>query len=680
MNFLEKALPTTMMGVPVIRLRPGSKAAMDSGWPQLATTDAEILKKWNEETPDANCGAVATDDGIWLWEVDSPEAIARLEKDTGHSAVTEIQTFKVRSRPGRGHFYFKQNDASRAMGNISQSYVFGQDWSARVRGAYVVSQNSLHPDTGLPYTALDSAAEITEAPQWLISWLLSQQIQKLSKPQGNDAPRNERGKVPHGAIHGYLLTHAGKLRAMGLGQEEIEPSLMKLAYDHCELPLDDEKIRTMAKSICNFKPGEGDKSLLFNQQPDAPKTLEPVEKIDFSEVEYPIFPRWVLRDTSIYENFVKPYCEKNSRIDYFMWVPTAVLLMNYIGTKVRVPYKAWKPSFYLVLIGEKGRAHKSSSVKDGMKFLEFAGMLSHFSRDIKNADGKTLVWQAGSPEGLGTDMQRTNCKNAVLFYDELSTLLSKSQIEGSGIGGALLNLYESNNFANSIKSKKDAFSIAPDSYVASLVTCTTDQRFDELWGQFAGEDTGLNDRFTFILQPEELPEHSQEYVIDYQPGALRTRKLVDKAVNQGSFEFFDQTPFVEVAKKFGGRTATRAEKWALYFAVDLGLTEIDEDCVERGIAMVRYEAEARAYQKAHESRTEEAKIQRLIMKRIKKYKGQVDKRTLEREVHASRYGTSLWRKAFYGLVTEGYIAESGSGAKGDTRYVHMLREMAFGDE
>jgi len=478
-----------------------------------------------------------------------------------------------------------------------------------------------------------------------------------------------------------MLREAGRMRQQGLNQASIEVALRQLIEDNCEPPIDWTKVDAMAKSICNFPAGE-DRSLIFTQKPEQPvvPTAEPEEDIDYTGADYPLFPHFVMNGTSIYENFVKPYCEKNSRIDYFMWMPTAALMMNYLGTKVKVPFKSWKPSFYILLVGEKGRAHKSSSIKDGMRFLEYAGMLSMYSRDTKNADGKSLVWEAGSPEGLGTDMQRTNCKNAVLFYDELATLVSKSQIEGSGMGGALLKLYESNQFANSIKSKRDAFSVAPDTYVASLITCTTTQRFVDQWSQFSKADSGLDERFTFVLQPEEMPTEELECVVSFHEAALATRKLVDKAVNKGTYEFFDQTPFKEALRLYGGRPATRAEKWALYFAIDLGLNEIDEDCVERGVRMARYEHETRQFLKTFESKTDESRLQQQVIIWLKKYKGTLERRVLERRVHAERYGTTLWRKAFYGLVSEGYIVESGAGSKGDPRLVHMLRDMKIGEE
>jgi hypothetical protein len=404
------------------------------------------------------------------------------------------------------------------------------------------------------------------------------------------------------------------------------------------------------------------------------------EGIGYETIDYPAFPRWVMNGTSIFENYVKPYCEKNSRVDYFMWMPTAALMMNYLGTKVKVAYKDWKPSIYLVLIGEKGRANKSSSIKDGMQFLEFAGVLQMYSKDVKNADGKTVVFEAGSPEGLGTDMQRINCKNAVLFYDELQSLVGKARIENSGLTGAMLKLYESGNFSNSIKSKKDSFSVPPGSYIATVVAATTDKKFSELWAQMAGDDTGLDDRFTFVLQPETLPDTVIQEIVPYQQAALETRKLIDRAVNQGTYKFFDWTPFNETLKKYGNRAQIRAEKWALYFAIDQGLTEIDEECVEKGIALVRYEAEVKKYLMTFEARNEEANIQQSVVRLLKKNKGTIPVRDLERKMSVQRYGTTVWSRAFLGLINSGYVEIEGSGVKGDKKIVRLLRDMRFGDD
>lgn len=683
-TFYDIAEPLAKMGVPMTPVKAGTKRAFLPDFPTTATINLEQIRQWDGQFPGSNgaCVARAEEGGVWFWEVDSPDVWERLKKDTGHDGIAELNTFKVRSRPGRGHFYFRHNQISISLGNISQTYVVGQDWSVRTNREYVVGPGSIHPDTGKPYEALNWGVQITEAPQWLIDWLLSQKIQKHSAPQGaqgQDAPRNVNGRVPHGSIHGYMLTQAGKLRQLGLDQATIEIALKKLVEENCEPPIDWSKVEQMAKSICIYAPGES-KSLAFNQQPSVPYEAPAEDAPEFEAIEYPVFPRWVMSGTSVYEGFVRPYCDVNSRIDYFMWMPTAAMMMNYLGTRVGIPLRNLKPSFYLVLIGEKGRGHKSSSIKDGMHFLEFASVLKMYSKEVKNAEGQSIVWEAGSPEGLGTDMQRINCKNAILFYDELSALVSKAGIEGSGMNSALLKLYESANFSNSIKSKKDAFQVAPDSYVATVITATTDKKFTELWSKLAGEDTGLDDRFTFVLQPSELPEKRLPQVISYHEAALTTRKLIDQAVEQKEFKFFDQTPFKEALKLYGNRGEARAEKWALYFAIDMGLKEIDEDCVERGIALARYEYAVKKYLMTFEAKNDESSIQQGIVRQLKKNKGVMDLRELERVLSSNKYGTTIWNRAFFGLANSGYISQEGRGVKGDPKIVRLLRDMRFSDE
>jgi len=676
MGFKEIATPLIQMGIPITPVRPGTKRAFLPDFPTTASTDPNKIEEWAALYPDCNaaCVAHAEKGGIFFFEVDSQDVLPRIEKETGQKMP---DTFKVRSRPGRGHFYFRHTAASMQMGNISQTYVVGQDWSVRTNREYVVAPGSIHPDTLKPYTALNWGTPIAEAPDWLIAWLISQKIQKQSAEIPiAESPRNERGLVPHGSIHGYMLTQAGRLRNAGCTQKEIEEILLDRVHQNCEPPIDDAKVIAMAKSICIYPPGE-DKSILFTQQPE-PVTVEPEEELNFSPIEYPIFPRHVMFGTSIYEGFVKPYCDVNSRIDYFMWMPTAAMMMNYLGTKIEVPFSSWKPSFYIVLIGQKGRANKSSSIKDGMKFLEYGSTLSMYSKNIKNADGKSLVWEAGSPEGLGTDMQRTNCKNAILFYDELSALVSKSRIEGSGMNSALLKMYESNNFANSVKTKKDAFNVDPGTYCATLITATTDRKFAELWSQLAGEDTGLNDRFSWILQPKKLPDLKLEQVINYTEAALATRKLMDVAVNKRVFKFFDKTPLQRILEVYGNRPAIRAEKWALYFAIDLGLDEIDEDCVARGIEIVKYEEAVKDYLLTFEAKNDESAIQQGVVRLLKKNNGRMEKRDVERALNANKYGLSIWNKAYYALVNNGYVIEEGRGVKGDPRTIRMLRDMAFG--
>lgn len=78
------------------------------------------------------------------------------------------------------------------------------------------------------------------------------------------APKQERSLIPHGQIHLWLVSRAGKLRESGLTPEELEPILLRMAHEECELPLDDNKIRQVARSMGNYEQGQ-DKSLLLTE-------------------------------------------------------------------------------------------------------------------------------------------------------------------------------------------------------------------------------------------------------------------------------------------------------------------------------------------------------------------------------------------------------------------------------
>jgi Bifunctional DNA primase/polymerase, N-terminal len=679
MTFLERALLTVTKGVPVIRLRPNAKAAMDAGWPQLATTDIDIIKQWNDESPNSNCGAVATPKGVWFWETDSPDVAQRVFKDTGNN-INEIETFKVRSRIGRGHFYFKQNDASLAMGNVAQTYVLGQDWSARVHGAYVVGSGSVHPDTGLPYEAINNSY-IAEAPQWLIDWLASQKIQKTTTSNSTEAIRNDGGKVPHGAIHGYLLREAGRLRQMGLDRDQIEPLLITLAYKHCAPPLDEHKIKTMALSICNFPEGHptvglqmgGVVSPLLEEDDDED---QPVQKIP-----YPVFPSWVMAETSLYDNLVKPFCDVNSRIDYFMWVPAMIMLLNYVSPKLKIKGlsgdRDFKGNFYNILIGDADKAMKSSSIKDAQEYFNYIGCLVSAGRDLKAAEGRIITTTVGSMESLGLTMQRVNAKSAILIYDELKTLVSKAGIEGSSMSGQLLTCYEGAAFTNGVKASKDSFSIEPP-HCISLLACNPVKNFTELWSRLAGETTGMDSRFTLTLQPEVLPEERLLQGVNFLTNAPKTRMLIDKAINQGTFDYEDaqNDPRLQAMVKESNRKVARVEKWALGFAVDLGYSEIDAECIHRAIDIVNYEDDVRKFMEVYEAKTMESQIQQEILRTLSRSEGRMGRRALQKALGMLKYGLRPWNESYKLLVNNGLIHEQGTGRKNDPLIVVLGRRKA----
>src|SRR6266704_947715 len=482
--------------------QPDSELA-PNGFKSASNNSVQIYEWWTKR-PNANIGIDLGRSNLTVLDFDKGEPPVELNLP---------ETLRVKTSRGT-HVYFQGLSAQGQM--FFNGLHVGE---IKSEGGYVLAPASVHPD-GPVYTVA------VKAPVVSLPIGLVETLRRTSKDIYEEGPRDAQGLISHGSIHPYMLHQAGKLRNMGLDLETLEPALLKLVHENCAPPVDENKVRAMGRSVCGAWPAGQNTDIVLTQSPNNLQVpSNEVEELPvFEDVPYPKFPEYVMHGTSLYEHFVKPVCDANSRVSYFMWIPAMQMLLNYIGPKIKIKTgfgpRPFRGSIYTVLIGQKGKTNKSSSVGDAMSYFNYCGCLAHANRDVKNADGKTLTWTAGSPEGLGIDMQKTNCKNAILFYDELSQLVSKAGIETSALTSALLTMYEAGKFSNSVKSTKEAFSLDPDTYCASLIACTTDKKFAELWSKFAGADTGLDDRFFFLLQPEPLPKPKLRQYINTVMGSI----------------------------------------------------------------------------------------------------------------------------------------------------------------
>jgi Bifunctional DNA primase/polymerase, N-terminal len=671
-TFTERAQPLISKGIPVIIVPPRKKGAVLDGWQHKATTDLRQVITWNVENPDYNvaCVAQAKAGGFLFFEVDQQNFHTVIEQQTGKKFP---ETFLVASTPGsgKGHFYFRHTpDSIRLFENQAYITIKGANGkeacSLRGNNAYVIGPQSVKED-GVVYTVIKDAP-IADCPDFLVDWFIANGKKTEKKVDAStDGPI-----IPHGSHDTELTRIAGVLRNAGMSIQKIEEHLIEVCEKRCEGYGSDYKqmCSKIAHSI-GKKPVEIASTLILGGQPVAAQEEIVVPKLN--KVSYPVFPDWVMAGTSLYEGFVKPVCDINSRIPYFMFLPAAALMLNYVALKVKVQGRGFIPSIFMTLIGSPGVAIKSSCVEDAIEYLQTAGVMSHASGLDKNADGKSLVWTAGSPEGLGLEMSRLNSKNAVLFYDELSTLTSKAEIESSSLKSSLLTLYESGKFSNTVKSRKETFSYAPRTYCMSLIACTTDAMFEDIWARLAGKSTGLDDRFMFVLQPKELAKLTPKLdadAVQQAQAALKTRKLIDKAVQQGIYELEDSTVLEEKIAVLGNRCEIRAEKWALYFAVDLGLDSVTPDAIERGIAVAEYERAVKKYLGSPEAESRIAGAQ-LKYRRVleRKFEGRATVRDMEKSMHSQRYGTEVWYRMVNGLKQSGIIAEVGGGTPGSPKEI-----------
>ena len=206
--------------------------------------------------------------------------------------------------------------------------------------------------------------------------------------------------------------------------------------------------------------------------------------------------------TSIYLGLVKPVIETSDKYPELLFMPALLLLLNYIAGKVRIRGKFEIPNMFLGIIGPYGNFFKSTCCELAQTYFINMGLAAKYHSSLRNAEGKTIIISAGSPEGFGLRMQSLNAKNGVLYFDELGKFIGKANIENSTFTEDLCTMYDSREFQNVIKSTKNSYAFNAGSYCFSWMWCTTDRKFPSLWQKLANDSSGLNDRMFFLLTPQ----------------------------------------------------------------------------------------------------------------------------------------------------------------------------------
>jgi len=291
-----------------------------------------------------------------------------------------------------------------------------------------------------------------------------------------------------------------------------------------------------------------------------------------------------------------------------------------------------------------------------MDYFKFMGVLFSASRDMKNADAKIAIAQAGSPEGFGLQMQKMNARHAILFNDELGKFVSKAGIESSAFSSDLLSWYGAAEFGNNTIQTKNAFHFEAGSYTFGWLWATTDRGFNRHWPKLAGISSGLEDRMFFVVSPEK-PKPATPYSDPVLIGAAKTRKLIDKAIAQGKYEFDSPETFAKMVHGLDPRSMDLVQKLALYFAVDMDSPVIDDEHIERAVALVQYRNQAAKFLAPIEADNHQGRLQKEIIRELQQHRGKLKYRELCRNLDYTRYGLDVWQRAYKTMIAEGIIAE-----------------------
>lgn len=249
---LDAAIRYAAMGLSVIPLH-GKKPYFED-WPNQATTNEPIIRKWWSQDPQANVGiATGRKSSLFVLDVDpkhgGQESLDALFAKHGRFESTWTAT----TGSGGTHYFFRYP----AMEVGTKAGILpGLD--IRGNGGQVVAAPSVHPDTNRRYLwdglrePWDDPKGLAEAPPWLL---------EILAPRPKTSPISVPLRIPHGVQHKTLVSLAGWMRRMGLSPDEIYPTLMKVNERRCEEPGPAENIRQIADSMVRYQPG--DKNLFY---------------------------------------------------------------------------------------------------------------------------------------------------------------------------------------------------------------------------------------------------------------------------------------------------------------------------------------------------------------------------------------------------------------------------------
>ncbi len=244
-------------------------------------------------------------------------------------------------------------------------------------------------------------------------------------------------------------------------------------------------------------------------------------------IEFPKFPFWVMRDTSLYKGLVEPSSASTDRAAEASFMAGVVFFLNYIALKVKIKGQLKPPTLFLGIIGEKS-TYKSGAVEMAARYFKEMGCAC--SAETPLPGKRSLILAGGSAEGIAREMKNRSCRNIVLWNDELAYFFIKAGIDKASLMTVMLQAFDAGTWSNPVKRQSESFNFEENSYCSSWIWATTTQKFPELWSQTKGDDSGLNDRLFAVALPEPNKDRKTKRLVEPVFDTKVTRTNIEIAV------------------------------------------------------------------------------------------------------------------------------------------------------
>lgn len=233
-----------------------------------ATKDADQIKAWWQQWPEANIGiATGPISGIVVVDVDSDKGANHADLIIGSLGHTILSTVRVKTGGGM-HYYYKYPSVSVKNSNSK----LGSFIDTRGDGGYVVAPPSLHA-SGWRYDFIGKITTLLDFPQEWIDKLNTQTVSSPPNGNGNHSTANRVNtsnggifvpppnpglvvpdEINQGNRNHEMTKVAGALRDKGLSEGAIFAALAVENQRICKPPLDDKELHQIARSVSRYKP------------------------------------------------------------------------------------------------------------------------------------------------------------------------------------------------------------------------------------------------------------------------------------------------------------------------------------------------------------------------------------------------------------------------------------------
>lgn len=206
-----------------------------------ATNNANQIKDWWNRWPNANIG-MQTGPVVVL---DIDDKVNKRGMDSLTSLGFKIEDFNMVNRTGSGgyHVFFKY-----APGDLKNRASMKPGLDLRGAGGYVVLPPSTHA-SGDVYTEAWNRG-LQEIPSQLMT-LFREKESKIGRPKAQDPTATS---VCQGSRDDYLMSFAGKLRRLGLNNEEISGALHIINKRRCNPPKEEKDVERLATNAYRYEP------------------------------------------------------------------------------------------------------------------------------------------------------------------------------------------------------------------------------------------------------------------------------------------------------------------------------------------------------------------------------------------------------------------------------------------